>query len=711
MNEIIKKNMILTIILFTIIWITLTITKLFYINEHELIIKSIITYIVIISLIIFVFLKLSEYYRLLNEKNELLDRENRLFLNSPVILFRWPPTKNEPLKYVSNNISNILGYNKEDFLSGRIQYSDIIYKEDVKAILNEAANYTNDKDVTEFKQKYRLLKADNSVITVYDKTFIIRDIIGNVLYFDGYIIDITENLKMKQEIADKTNKLKDIEEIVGLGFWEYNLSNKSFYCSNGIYDILGLKAGKDTVTRELFLSKAHPDDREMIKKRYADILKNGSNGNRLEHRFIINNKIKYVLEYCNAYFENNKPVRFLGVMIDITKERELENELLRVKNLESLGIVAGGLAHNLNNLLAIIQGNLDLIETKDMDNLKNINSAILRGKELAQKMLIFADGGEPIKQINNNFPEILKKIINSIENKNNINFIFNYPKNNFQINIDIDMIRNAILNIIQNSINAFEKNNIENRSINIDIKIIDNFKKGNYLIQHRFLKLIISDNAGGISNKYKEKVLLPYFTTNDNNLGLGLTIVNTIVNKHDGYLYIKSEEYFGTEIIIYLPVIDEVSTKKDILNVLNEKIDLMENKNTKNNCRKVLIMDDEELILKMGKKFLEIKGYEVETATNGNEAIEIYKKNHSEGNCFQSVILDLSIPNGMGGEETARELLKIDRKCRLIVSSGYSNSDILSNYRKYGFVNYLPKPYKLDELLNVINNSSEDDLL
>ncbi len=705
MNKSIIKHLFLIIMLFTIVWIVLTIIRLFYINEQTLITKSIVSYTIIVFLIIAMFLRLGRYYKLLNEKNELLDRENRLFLNSPIILFRWPPSKNESLKYVSNNILRILGYSKDDFLEGRITYSDIIHKEDVKSILKEALKYTNDKNITEFKQYYRLHKADGSIISVYDKTSIIRNEAGEVLYYDGYIIDITENLKMKKEILKKTNRLNDVEEIVGLGFWEYNLSSKSFYCSNGIYEILGLKMEVDTITKELFMDKVHPDDKEMIKKRYAYVLKNGSNGNRFEHRFIINNKIKYVSENYNAYFENNKPIRFLGVMIDITKERELENELLRVKNLESLGIVAGGIAHNLNNLLAIIQGNLDLINIKDIECVKNINSAISRGKDLAQKMLVFADGGEPVKRLNSNFYEFLEEVIYTLKDKGDINFIFNFPKNNFQLNIDIDMIKNAISNIFQNSINAFKKNNIKDKTIHIDIKAVDDFKKDNYLISRKFLKLTISDNAGGISNKHKEKVLLPYFTTDSNNLGLGLTIVNTIINKHDGHLELKIENYFGTNVIIYLPIIDEISMKKDVLNVLNEKIDLMVNEDSKNYCKKVLIMDDEELILKMGKRFLEIKGYEVEIAINGTEAIDKYKENYLKGNRFQSVILDLSIPNGMGGEETARELLKIDNKCKLVVSSGYSNSDILSNYRKYGFINYLPKPYKLDDLLKIVENT------
>jgi CheY-like chemotaxis protein len=209
-----------------------------------------------------------------------------------------------------------------------------------------------------------------------------------------------------------------------------------------------------------------------------------------------------------------------------------------------------------------------------------------------------------------------------------------------------------------------------------------------------------------MSKNCKEKVLLPYFTTKNENLGLGLTLVNSIVEKHEGHLEIQIEAYFGTSITIYLPILDEVSVKKEVLSVFNKKIEAMGYIYSKPKKMRVLIMDDEELILKMNKKFLEHNGYDVDVALHGKEAVEKYKDSLLNNNSFNAVILDLSIPNGMGGEETAKELLKIDDKCKLIVSSGYSNSDILSNYKDYGFIKSLPKPYKLEELLNIIDSLS-----
>jgi CheY-like chemotaxis protein len=321
-------------------------------------------------------------------------------------------------------------------------------------------------------------------------------------------------------------------------------------------------------------------------------------------------------------------------------------------------------------------------------------------------MLIFAKGGEPIKKECYDFPNFVEKIVIELLENQNISLAFNKTETDFIVYIDENMIRNATVNIISNSIEAFKINNIENREIKCDINIIDYFDKCKYSNHDKHVRIVIMDNAGGINNSVKDKILYPYFTTKSSSLGLGLTIVNSIIEKHEGYLYIDMGEQLKTISNIYIPI------KKKVLSKTNKNEPSTQIYSTSNSSlKRILIMDDEEQILKMNKRFLELNGYFVEIALHGKEAIEKYKTAYENNNKFSVVILDLVIPDGMGGEETAVEILKIDKNSKLIVSSGYSNSNALSNFRNYGFISTLPKPYKLDELLDIINVVNNEEIL
>ena len=208
----------------------------------------------------------------------------------------------------------------------------------------------------------------------------------------------------------------------------------------------------------------------------------------------------------------------------------------------------------------------------------------------------------------------------------------------------------------------------------------------------KYVKIVIEDNGIGIYEEYLHKIFDPFFTTKQEGSGLGLATTYSIIKKHNGYIDVESDLGKGTIFYIYIPASD-----REVLEL--EDLDL---KSIKRGTGRVLVMDDEELVRSVAGEMLKMIGYEVEFAINGLEAIEKYRKAKIRGEVFDCVILDLTVPGGMGGEELIKELIKIDSGVKAIVSSGYSNNPIMANYRDYGFSGVVPKPYKIKELSKVL---------
>jgi CheY-like chemotaxis protein len=217
----------------------------------------------------------------------------------------------------------------------------------------------------------------------------------------------------------------------------------------------------------------------------------------------------------------------------------------------------------------------------------------------------------------------------------------------------------------------------------------------------RYLKILIQDQGKGIPEKHIPKIFDPYFSTKHKGSGLGLSMSYSIIKKHQGHIAVDSQPSEGTGFIIYLPA----SKKKAPTNGYR-KMMLISGRGT------ILVMDDEEMIRDLTVEILSSLGYDAVVAQDGVEAIQLFKEARDRGESFSAVILDLTVPGGMGGKETLKNLLKIDPDVKAIVSSGYSTDPIMSKFKRYGFRNVAVKPYKIEEISRVldevINGSSQD---
>jgi signal transduction histidine kinase/CheY-like chemotaxis protein len=389
------------------------------------------------------------------------------------------------------------------------------------------------------------------------------------------------------------------------------------------------------------------------------------------------------------------------VFQDITYKEKMEQELAKQEKLKSIGVLAGGIAHDFNNFLASILGNITLArDTKDEIELNNLliesENAIDRATSLTKELMTFSKGGEPSFEIVNNIDELINDYIIFALRGSNIKINKNIPTNKKISNcrIDKNQISQVIHNIIINAKHSMPYGGeifytIENIELsNEEIIYKHKIEAGKYI------KISIRDTGIGIREEILPNIFDPYFTTKTYGTGLGLSISYSIIKKHNGEIIIKSEVNKGTEIEILLPSTDEEIT----INKLKTT-----NQNINDRVLTILIMDDDEMILKILGKIINKLGHKVVSCLNGEEALSIYKEYNILNKKIDLVITDLTIPNGMGGEELAQKILLIDENARLIVSSGYYNSPIISNYGNYGFKAILPKPYKIEEVMNAIS--------
>ena len=397
----------------------------------------------------------------------------------------------------------------------------------------------------------------------------------------------------------------------------------------------------------------------------------------------------------------------VGVVLvfqDITERTKLELELSKSQKLESVGMLAGGIAHDFNNILTGILGNISLLKLnanpgdKQYKRICEAEKASLRAKDLTHRLLTFAKGGAPVK-IATSLTDIILDTANFALAGSNVECKFSAPEEDlWPVEVDPGQLSQVINNLIINANQAMPEGGL------IEIKL-DNFSNNSSklptLSPGNYLKISIQDQGVGIAEDHLTKIFDPYFTTKEKGSGLGLAICYSIIKNHDGTILVESKKGKGTTFHFYLPVSSKHSSGVQNSNIKEEA--LVVGKGT------VLVMDDEDIIRDVVGEMLPKLGYNFEVVRNGMEAIETYIRAMKRGRPFDIVIMDLTIPGGMGGKEAIKKLLEIDQNVKAIVSSGYSNDPIMANYREYGFCNMLVKPFQVQELAEVLKKVSHID--
>jgi PAS domain S-box-containing protein len=388
-------------------------------------------------------------------------------------------------------------------------------------------------------------------------------------------------------------------------------------------------------------------------------------------------------------------LHFLVMIEDVTDRKKMEEELQRSQRLESLGVLAGGIAHDFNNLLAGFFGYTDLARlslTHDnpaAEYLANSMAALDRARDLSRQLLTFAKGGSPMKTPLS-IKELLRDWCNLALSGSNVRCECAIPNDLSVIEADQHQLAQVISNLLINARQAMPDGgkvtiSAENRQVSMDQVVA--LAPGSYIM------ITVADEGAGIPDKIVGRIFDPFFTTKEHGSGLGLAISYSIVKRHQGHIEVRSTPGVGTTFSIWLPT----SEKRAISTSQSSAPAMVVEEGSR-----ILVMDDEPTVLKMMAAVIKAGGYEVVTATKGEAAVEAFTNAYHSGARFDLVILDLTVVGGMGGEKTLAELKRIDPNLRACVSSGYSENDVLENPAAYGFTAAITKPYRVNELLQIV---------
>ncbi|MFA6147695.1 MAG: ATP-binding protein [bacterium] len=388
------------------------------------------------------------------------------------------------------------------------------------------------------------------------------------------------------------------------------------------------------------------------------------------------------------------PAGSVLVLRDVTEKARMQDELMRSDKLESLGILAGGIAHDFNNLLTGVLGNISLaMEMVDShkrahSRLEEAVKAALRAKDLAARMLAFSKGGKPICE-KISLQEALRDSIGFALRGTGVRCEFRVPEEVWAVYADPGQIGQVFHNLAINAVQAMPGGGhlrVSMENARVRDGEIPHVVAGNYV------RIDVADDGIGIPADVLPKIFDPYFTTKEKGSGLGLTTCYTIVKNHKGNIFARSAVGGGTTFRIHLPATGEILPKAA---PPREAVALP-------GSAAVLLMDDEEMVLDVVGEMLAHLGYKPDFARHGEEAIAMYEEAARGAGKFDIVILDLTIPGGMGGKEAASRILGRHPEARIIVSSGYSSDPIMSRFKEHGFAGVIAKPYKLGELSHVL---------
>ncbi|MFZ2958207.1 MAG: PAS domain S-box protein [Candidatus Ozemobacteraceae bacterium] len=536
-------------------------------------------------------------------------------------------------------------------------------------------------------QEYQIA---DSAAPIWDDQKHIR---GVILVFS----DVTENYKAHEKLRESEIKYRCLHESMNDCFAMTTMSGKIVDVNKSYLDLLGYTEEEILAFKYQDLTPTHWHEMEekivetqILPRGYSDVY---------YKEYIKKDGTVFPVELKTFLMRDaqGQAIGMWAIVRDITERQRAEEERLKIQKLQSVGILAGGIAHDFNNLLMAIYGNISIAKVKISKDhpgfsfLENAEESMSRAKNLTKQLLTFAKGGEPVKE-NICVDEFVEETISFNLSGSNILLVHKKPEGLWMTEVDRGQIQQILSNLTINAKQAMPNGghlyvtleNVENPK-----NFIPDLGPGN------FVRITMRDEGSGIDKKHIGRIFDPYFTTKNTGSGLGLAISYSIINKHGGSISVESEPGKGATFTIYLPASasQQPAAAKEVV---------LENHALKQPAR-ILVMDDEKMIRHACAEMLKKIGCLVETADEGRQAIELFKQARDAGKPFDIVIMDLTIPGGMGGQEAVKELLAIDPEARVIISSGYADDPVMTNFAAYGFKGIISKPYTIKQMRDVVN--------
>ena len=387
------------------------------------------------------------------------------------------------------------------------------------------------------------------------------------------------------------------------------------------------------------------------------------------------------------------------VLRDISHIARAEHERAKAAHLQSIGVLAGGLAHDVNNILMGIVGNLSLAEslvrpeeTALATRLNHASAACARARGVTSQLLTFAKGGAPIKTTSS-VRDLVVECSRFALSGSPVAPRFSIDDDLWAADVDLDQIGQVVHNLVLNALQAMPRGGVVDVALANEELAADAPLAMTGLAPGRYVRLTVQDQGHGIPPDKLDRIFDPYFTTKEFGSGLGLAITYSIVHAHGGAITVESQPGQGAQFTILLPasarpVVPEVVQPATVV---------------RRQGGRVLLMDDDEMVAEVAEEMLQSLGYLTEATPSGEAAIERFRAAEDRGEPFDVVILDLTVAGGMGGAEAVGHIRNIRADVTIYVTSGYTDDSVLAHFRDYGFNGVLPKPFGVADLRRVLN--------
>jgi PAS domain S-box-containing protein len=533
-------------------------------------------------------------------------------------------------------------------------------------------------------------------------------IIDQQRLYVAMVRDVTERKRFEQQIAAEKESLAVTLRAIGDGVITADVNGKVIMMNSEAEKLTGwtfqeangqpLKSVFDVTVDLAAQAKAQKSG---YRSEAQSILLNLPENVTLTSR----DGIERIIEQVASPIRDSKN-EIAGVVLvfrDITERQRNEAERRKAETLEQLGLLAGGIAHDFNNLLTAIIGNISLAslllppDDEMAERLDDAKNASLRARDLAQQLLTFARGGAPIKKTASITKLIQDTVSFSLRGSHNRSE-FEFAPDVAQAEIDAGQISQVIANLVVNADQAMPNGgtlyvSCENFCYDVNDAAIPDLGPGDYV------RVRIRDEGVGIPEKYVKRIFDPYFTTKPKGNGLGLATAYSIIKNHNGLMTVESQVHVGTTFTIYLPA---AAAQEELVVDAPKKLT-----RAMSGTGRVLVVDDEDAIRDLVEFTLTRLGYQVSQAATALQGVELYQERLKAGKRFDVVILDLTLPGGMGGKEALKKLLEIDPTVNAIVSSGYATDATMSRYQDFGFSGVIAKPYEAAELGKIVHEVIE----
>ena len=507
----------------------------------------------------------------------------------------------------------------------------------------------------------------------------------------GVLRDITERKGAEVALRESEKKYRTILETIEEGYWESDMGGSLTFFNASMCRILGY-AG-DELLGMPYRQVTDEKSTEIAVQALNKVCTTGKPARGFEYEIIRKDGVKRYVESSASLIidSGGQPIGFRGIIRDITDKKVLEAQFRQAQKMESVGTLAGGIAHDFNNLLMGILGNASIIlldidpDHPHYERLKGIEQHVQSGADLTGQLLGFARGGKyEVRPANLN--EVIKKSSAMFaRTKKEIKIHMKYQEDIWSVEVDQGQIEQALLNLYVNAWQAMPGGGdlyLQTENTSLD----ENYVKPYGVEPGRYVKILVTDTGVGMDEATRQRIFDPFFTTKDmgRGTGLGMASVYGIIKNHGGIIAVYSEKGVGTTFNIYLPVSEK--------QVIGEKEFPEE---TLKGSETILLVDDEDMIIDVGREILKTLGYKVLQARDGKEALEIVKKGHTSSPDL--IILDMIMP-GMGGGEVYDRMKEIDPGVKVLLSSGYSIDGRATEILERGCNGFIQKPFSMKHL-------------